>query len=270
MKVQIDSLAYTNRLRSLPPGQKLSFASILFILSAIAHPLVQVLIAIWMSIWTVIYAGIPARTYFKLVYAAIFFWLTSLPALVINITELISYNLIQKDAIAGLSIGSYYLYLSHHGIFQAASIFTRALASLSCLYFLMLTVPFSEILQTLRRIGCPLLITEILLLMYRFTFVLLNTANEIWIAQTVRGGYSNFSTSMKSLALLIGQLLKRTFDSYHQVLLSLRSRGFTGELQVWHSYSYRQSYRYLIEATIGCISLIILDFFENGRIFTRI
>jgi cobalt/nickel transport system permease protein len=270
MKIQIDSLAYTNRLRWLPPQQKLSFAGLLLIISAVSHPLVQILISAWMSIWTVTYAGIPAKTYFKLVYAAIFFWLTSLPALVINATDLAHLSLITNDSIGGLNIGSYYLYVSHHGIIQAGAIFTRAIASLSCLYFIMLTVPFSELLQTLRNIGCPVLITEILLLMYRFIFVLLNTANEIWIAQKVRGGYRNFSTSMKSLALLIGQLLKRTLENYRQVLLSLKSRGFTGELKVWHSYRYQQSNRYLIEAITGSIFLITLEWFENGRIFTGV
>lgn len=270
MKIQIDTIAYTNRLRWLPPEQKLLFAAILLLISLLAHPLVQVLIATWISVWTVIYAGIPAKIYVKLIYVAVLFWLTSLPALVINIVDIVHMHLVTNDSVAGLRVNSYYVYISHHGTEQGLTILTRALASLSCLYFVMLTIPFTELLQTLRRIGVPALLTELLLLMYRFIFVLLNTAVELWTAQQARGGYRTLTIGMKSLALLIGQLLKRTIDSYRQVSLSLEARGFRGELRVWHPHRYHQSKRYAIEAILGCAVLIGLECWQYAGMVTRI
>jgi cobalt/nickel transport system permease protein len=271
MKIQIDTLAYTNRLRWLAPEQKLLFAIALLIIAAFAHPAVQILIALWVSIWIVVYAKIPAKTYFGLVYVASLFWLTSLPALVINGVNLANLDLVQQDSIFGLTIGSYYVYISSHGIEQGMAILTRAIASLCCLYFIMLTIPFTELLQTLRRVGFPVLLTELLLLMYRFIFVLLNTAAELWTAQQSRGGYRTFATGMKSLALLIGQLLKRTLENYRQVSLSLESRGFGGEFRVWHPYRYHHSKRYAIEAIFGCAILIALEWsYHNAGMVTRI
>jgi cobalt/nickel transport system permease protein len=270
MRIQIDTLAYTNRLRWLPPEQKLVFATVLLLLTTFAHPFIQVLIAVWISFWTVMYAGIPAKTYLKLVYVASLFWLTSLPALVINGVDISHIHLVPNDSVAGLTFGSYYVYISHKGIEQGLTILTRAIASLSCLYFVMLTIPFSELLQTLRRIGVPVLITELLLLMYRFIFVLLNTTAELWTAQQSRGGYRTFRTGMKSLALLIGQLLKRTIENYRQVSLSLAARGFNGELRVWHPHRYHTSKRYAIEAIVGCVVLIGLEFWQHAGMVTRI
>ena len=63
MKMQIDTLAYTNKLRRLAPEQKLLFAIALLIITAFAHPVVQILIAVWVSIWTIFYAGIPTKIY---------------------------------------------------------------------------------------------------------------------------------------------------------------------------------------------------------------
>jgi cobalt/nickel transport system permease protein len=269
MKIQIDTLAYTNRLRWLPPEQKLLFATTLLIITAFAHPQVQVLIAVWISVWTVIYAGIPAKTYLKLVYLATLFWLTSLPALVINGVNS-QVHLVPNDSVAGLTLGSYYVYISHSGIEQGLTILSRAIASLACLYFVMLTIPFTELLQTLRRIGVPVLLTELLLLMYRFIFVLLNSATELWTAQQARGGYRTFSTGMKSLALLIGQLLKRTIENYRQVSLSLAARGLSGELRVWHPHRYHQSKRYAIEAIVGCAVLIGLELWKYAGMVTRV
>ncbi|MBD2347146.1 cobalt ECF transporter T component CbiQ [Anabaena subtropica] len=259
MTLQIDTLAYTNKLRRLAPEQKLLFAIALLIITAFAHPQVRLLIAVWMGIWTVFYAGIPAKIYLKLVYIAIFFWITSLPALVINSVTISQINLVQDDAVYGVNVGFYYLYISHHGIEQAWQILTRAIASISCLYFVMFTIPFTDLLQTLRRCGFPVLITDLLLLMYRFIFVLLNTASELWTAQQARSGYSSFGISMKSLSLLISQLFQRTLEKYQQVSLSLASRGFNGEFQVWHPRRYYLSKRYAIEAILGCLILIELE-----------
>ncbi|BDA73895.1 Cobalt transport protein [Calothrix sp. PCC 7716] len=270
MKIQIDQLAYTNRLRWLPPEHKLTFATTLFLITFFSHPTVQILIAVWMSIWIVIYAGISAKVYLKLLYVALFFWLTSLFALVFNIVASDSVANIQNDALAGLTIGFFHIYISFNGILQGLSILTRALASLSCLYFVMLTIPFSELLEVLRRIGLPELLCEILLLMYRFIFVLLNTASQLWTAQQARFGYRTFNTSIKSLGLLVGQLFKRTLENYRQVSLSLESRGFNGQFRVWHPYRYRPSKRYAIEAIIGSTILLGLELLNHARIYTRV
>ncbi|HLO83814.1 MAG TPA: cobalt ECF transporter T component CbiQ [Nostocaceae cyanobacterium] len=259
MNIQIDTLAYTNRLRFLAPQQKLLLASVLLIIAAFAHPPTQILITIWMSIWIVIYAGIPAKIYLRLIYIASLFWLTSLPALVINGVEFTHRLMLENDAILGLKIGAYFLYISKHGVEQSLGILSRAIASLSCLYFIMLTIPFTELLQIFRNLGFPALLTDLLLLIYRFIFILLNTANELWTAQNSRNGYRDFKISLNSLSLLIGQLFKRTLINYQQISLTLASRGFNGEFQVWHSQRYNLSKRYTIEAIFGCTILIILE-----------
>ncbi|MFM7407708.1 MAG: cobalt ECF transporter T component CbiQ [Cuspidothrix sp.] len=259
MSLQLDTLAYTNQLRKLPPEHKLIFAFTTLMISLFSHPLVQILISLWMTIWTVIYAKIPVGVYLRLLIFTIFFCLASLPALMVNGVTNTNLQLIQLDSLYGLKFGQFYLYISHHGTMQAWQIFTRALASTSCLYFLMLTVPFTEILQTLRWLKFPELLTDLLLLMYRFIFILLKTAHELWIAQNSRGGYRNWHTSMKSLAILIGQLLHRTLQQYSQFSLGLQARGFAGELRFWHPHRYHPSLRYTIEAICGCLLLIGLE-----------
>ncbi|MEH2051270.1 cobalt ECF transporter T component CbiQ [Nostoc sp.] len=270
MSLQIDTLAYTNRLRRLPPEHKLIFAFTTLTISLATHPLVQILIALWMGVWTVIYARIPAGVYFRLLMFTIVFCLTSLPALMVNGVAITDLQSVKLDSWYGLTLGHFYIYISHSGSIQALGILTRALASVSCLYFLMLTVPFTETLQTLRYLGFPVLLTDLLLLMYRFIFILLNTADELWTAQNSRGGYRTWRSGMKSLALLIGQLLQRTLQKYSQFSLGLQARGFVSEFRVWHPRRYRPQARYIIEAICGCVGLIVLDFWRNAGIFTRI
>jgi len=256
--VQIDTIAHTNRLRHLPPQHKLLFAIVLLLTTYCSPIPIQLAITIWISVWTVIYAGVPLSLYLKLFLITVTFWLSSLPALVLSGVGLAQLSTVKADVWQGLTLGNYYLYLSHQGIQQAEAIGMRALAATACVYFVMLTVPFSEILDLLKRIGCPVLLTDLLMLMYRFIFVLLQTAGELWTAQQVRGGYSTPQRWFKSLGLLIGQLLRRTLENYRQVSLTLESRGFTGDFRVCHSRRYQPSKRYSLEALFGCTVLVVL------------
>ncbi len=260
MSHQIDSLAYTNRLRSLPPSHKLSFAIALLILSLISHPIGQMLISFWLILWIVVYAGIPANIYFRFLSLPLGFWLTSVPAFVINGVSLEAIQSVQSDVWQGwnMVIGNFYLYVSQTGLQQVGLLFTRALATTSSMFFILLTTPFTEVLQILRALRCPPLLVELMMMMYRFIFTLLAIADELWTAQNSRCGYRTWRRGMSSLGILIGQLLQRSLLCYRQVSLSMASRGFNGELLVWRSYSYRSSWRYIIEALFGCVALILI------------
>ena len=131
MNHQIDSLAYTNRLRGLPPTHKLSFAIALLILSLVSGAVVQLSVALWLAVWTVIYAGIPGKLYLRLLSLPLVFLLTSLPALAVGGIQLNQIPAIQWDIWQGwgISTGTFYLYVSRTGIHQVSLLFARTLAS---------------------------------------------------------------------------------------------------------------------------------------------
>lgn len=261
MSHQIDSLAYSNRLRWLPPDQKVCFAIALLLLSLLSSPLVQGLISLWLAVWIVVYAGISATLYLRLLILPMGFWLMSLPAFVVSGIALDQQQAMQWDVWQGWGIGAghVYWYVSQTGLHQSGLLFARALASTSCMYFILLTTPFTEILQILRTLHCPPLLTELLLLMYRFIFSLMAIADELWIAQNSRCGYRTWQRGMQSLGILIGQLLQRTVENYRQVSLSLASRGFDGTLRVWQARPHKASRRYTLEAVAGCTLLLTLS-----------
>jgi cobalt/nickel transport system permease protein len=256
----IDSLSHNNQLRLLPPHHKLLFALVVLLMALVVPTPLQILIALWMSVWIVVYAGIPGGIYLQLLSVAMGFWVTSVPAFLIAGVNVSQRLLIQHDALFGLTLGSFYLYLSHDGFVQAALVFPRTIATVSCLYFVLFTTPFTELLQVLRRVGCPVILTELLLLMYRFVFILLSTAGELWVAQKSRNGYRSRERWIYSLSLLISQLFYKTMEHYRQFVLSTAARGFNGAFRVWCSQDYRPSKRYSVEAIGGCVVLIVLSF----------
>lgn len=262
MHHQIDSLAHTNQLRSLAPEHKLGFAIALFLLGYLAPAHVQGLMVIWLFVWVVKYAQIPAQTYLKLLSLSTSFLILSLPALVINIGTVENLTVFEPDVVWGIPLGSIYLYLSQQGVDQARVVFVRAIALTSCLYFILLTVPMFEIIRVLNRLGCPVMITELMSLMYRFIFILTDTASELLTAQQSRMGYGTWRKGMRSLSILVGQLLQRTLHNYRQLALGLAARGYTGELRVWHRRRYKSNRRYITEAIAGYFLLLTFTGFH--------
>lgn len=256
MHHQIDSLAYTNSLRSLPPAQKVSFAIALFGLGYIAPMPIQGAIALWLAVWTVGYARIPVKIYGQLLAVPMSFLLISLPAIVLAISW--QSRPPQADILWEVSWGHLVLYCSRQGWTQASQVFVRAIALTSCLYFLLLTVPFSDLVSILRRWGCPTLLMELMVLMYRFIFVLTETAVELLTAQQSRLGYRTWRVGIRSLSVLVGQLLERTLVNYQQIRLGLMARGYTGEFRVLPTRRYCTQWRYVTEAIAGYCSLLFL------------
>lgn len=265
MHYQIDSLAYTNQLRSLPPEHKLGFAIALFLLGYLAPMHVQLLMVLWLFVWLIKYAQIPASIYLRLLLLPVSFLTLSLPALLISIGTVSSLESFETDVIWGIAIEPIYLYLSQQGLEQARVVFARAIALTSCLYFILLTVPLFEILRILKQLGCSPLVTELMGLMYRFISLLTATASELLTAQQARMGYGTWRMGMRSFSLLVGQLLQRTLENYRQLSLGLASRGYTGELRVWHRRRYKFSRRYATEAIAGYLFLLSLTGWHHWR-----
>ncbi|MCY7368840.1 MAG: cobalt ECF transporter T component CbiQ [Chamaesiphon sp.] len=260
MHIQLDTLAYSNRLRHLPPSQKLWFVLIVLLLALITHYPVQILIFIWMSCWSVVYAGIPWRIYGSVILGVMTFLVTSMPALAIEYAGNITPT-IQADALWHIGAWGGQIYLSRQGSIQAIEVLIRSLASTSALFFIVLTIPAIDLATTAQKVGCPQILVELALLVYRFIFLLADTAQKIVTAQISRGGYRLQRLRIHSLNLLVRQLIQRTASRYQQLILGVTARGFQQEFRFWQPQSYEYSPRYARESIIGCVALIVVEIF---------
>ena len=256
MQIQLDTLAYSNRLRQLPPSQKLWFALTVLLLALITHYPVQTFIFVWMSCWSVVYAGIPWRIYSSMILGIMTFLITSMPALAIEYAGTISPE-IQSDILLQVAAWGGHIYLSRQGSIQAIAVVIRSLAGTSALFFIVLTIPAIDLATTAQKIGCPQILIELALLLYRLIFLLADTAQKIVTAQISRSGYRTQRLRLNSLNLLVRQLIQRTASRYQQLTLGITARGFQQEFRFWQPQSYEYSPRYARESIIGCVLLII-------------
>jgi cobalt/nickel transport system permease protein len=125
-----------------------------------------------------------------------------------------------------------HLGVSHAGMQQAAHLFFQSTGAVSCLYFLSLSTPMVDLLAVLRRLKVPKLMLELVALIYRFIFVLLETADTIHTAQISRLGYTNLTSAYRSIAALASTLFIRAYQRSDELYTALEARGYDGDLSV--------------------------------------
>ena len=122
--------------------------------------------------------------------------------------------------------------LAPGGLTAAAGLVARSFAALTCLLFLALTTPATDLIAGLRRVGLPGEIAEIALLMYRFLFLVGDTAMAMDAAQAARLGHAGARRRLRSLGLLIANLLPRALGQARRLEIGLAARGWNGEMRV--------------------------------------
>ena len=89
----------------------------------------------------------------------------------------------------------------------AAALLLKALGAVSAMYLLALTTTASELIGVLRRAHLPPLLCELMYLIYRFIFVLLDTHERMHTAADARLGWRDFRTACRSFGGVAGNLL---------------------------------------------------------------
>lgn len=249
--ISIDKLAYASELRHANPMEKFLFSMITMLLCiALNKILVSLIILLIMVSFTILKGKIPVKIYFKLMLLPISFLIMGIVTIAINILDNNS-NALFSFSILNLTFG-----VTSNSLLTAANIFFKALSSVSCLYFLTLTTPIFEILIVLRRCKVPKLFVELMSLIYRFIFVLLDTANMIFISQSCRLGYSSIKTGYKSMGKLITSLFISSYKRSQDMYTSMESRCYDGEINLIE-YEYRISYKNVV--LIAVLEIILVS-----------
>ncbi|MCL6634737.1 MAG: cobalt ECF transporter T component CbiQ [Peptococcaceae bacterium] len=223
----IDQYAYSNRLRSVHPGEKFAFAvSTMAICLALPSVAASLAVVLLMAGAAVLRAGIPGRVYLKLMTLPLSFLLVGVAAVAVSVTSEPG-AAVHGVTVRGLTVG-----VTARDLGVAAGLFCRSLGAVSCLYFLSLTTPMVEIIPVLRGLKVPALFIELMGLVYRFIFVVMDTAAKMYTAQSSRWGYASLKTSFHSLGQLVSNLFIKSHHRSQALYTALMSRCYNGDLNV--------------------------------------
>lgn len=111
-------------------------------------------------------------------------------------------------------------------------IVSRLLAAFSVFLFVGFSVPLEKLAATLRTLGVPATLVELLLCSYRYIFVLIDRALVVRDAQMIRGGYAGMRRGVASLGVLSAMILERGIDQAVRTSEAMRMRGYDGTIRV--------------------------------------
>ncbi|WP_053955478.1 cobalt ECF transporter T component CbiQ [Inediibacterium massiliense] len=236
--ISIDKLAYTSTLRRVNPLEKFIFVlSTMMICLICNHMIVSIAVLFTMSFMTVVRGKINFKLYLKFMSIPLAFLIIGIISIALNMGY--SKDFLFSFGVLGLQFGC-----TKESIGLAVNILLKSFACVSGLYFLSFTTPMIELLSVLKKLKFPSLLIELMSLIYRFIFVLLETVNMIYIAQDSRLGYVDFKSSYYSLGKLITSLFVTSYKKAQDLYISLEARGYDGEIHVIEN-TYSISYKNL-------------------------
>ena len=125
----------------------------------------------------------------------IVFLIVGTGAIIVNVSEA------PLDAFA-FSVGKWYITGSREGVQQGTGLVRNCALRGILPVFLSLNTVMTDILGACRKLHLPSLLIELMLLIYRFIFVLSETAHSITISQQSRLGSRDMKTRIRSFGAM--------------------------------------------------------------------
>jgi cobalt/nickel transport system permease protein len=121
--------------------------------------------------------------------------------------------------------------ISEYGLRSAIFLLLRSEVSITLSFLLVMTTPWMHVLKSMRVIGIPTLVVVILGMTYRYIFLMLQSASDMFEARQSRMiGKLPDKEARRLAAATVGVLLSKSFQLGNDVFLAMQSRGYRGEV----------------------------------------
>ena len=235
MERKIDSYAYKSKLRKINPAFKVIFAFLTLLICIIADNIyVSLAIIVSMGFITIFKGGIKFHEYMSLMSIPLVFMILGSIAIAfgVSMSPIGDYN---------LHLCGFYLYTSDENIMKTIEIVIKAFGAISAMYMMTLSTNISEIISVLRKAHIPKIIIELMSMIYRFIFILIDVQCKI----------SCYSFGSTASNLLIVSLKKA--NTYYN---AMESRCYNGDMLFLEEEKKVKT----IHVVLACIYFSILIF----------
>lgn len=228
----IDEMAYKSPLRAWPPVGKLLLVLALLLGSLLSPtPLVPLIV---LAIGLVLLnrsCGLRLPNIMALACIETVFMLFISVAI---ITLMMPGEAIWQANMAGIPLvgagaAGITLHVSREGANLAFLLFTRALAGFAILLFFASSTPIPHLFLAMRQIGLPNFLAELVVLVYRYSFMLLEQMQQMATAADCRLGFRGLRQSLRTTGKLTAGLFGRSMDFAERAQAALLCRNFRGE-----------------------------------------
>ncbi len=247
--LDIDAMAYNSKMRSWNAGFKVLLAIISLILCiAFNNIYVSIATILMMGYLTVVIGELEFDHYISMMTIPIVFMVVG------AITIAIGYSLKPIGQYNLHVFNLFYIYWSQKSLIQAAVLILKALGAVSALYMMTLTTPLTELVSVLRKAHMPKLIVELMNMIYRYIFIMLETYSRLKNSAESRLGYCDFRTSCYSFGQIASNLFVITLKKGNAYYNALEARCYNGELNFLEDVKPVKSW----QIVMGIVFVILL------------
>lgn len=253
----IDEYAYSSKLKNWNSSLKVLCSFIIMILSICSqNVIVPILIAVSAGVITVYNGKIHTREYLSLMCIPLVFLIMT------SIAIMLDFNF----------SGGFSVKVLPENVYRAVHISCRAIGAVSAMYLMSLSTPVTEIIAVLGKLKLPFFIIELMNLMYKYIFILLDSQAKMKNSAAARLGYCNFRTSLKTFGLICGNLfavsLRRASDYYN----AIESRCSGGKIKFMcqkKTIKSKQVIFFVVYVILIILSEILLDTILKGTFYEQ-
>ncbi|MBS4749705.1 cobalt ECF transporter T component CbiQ [Granulicatella sp. zg-ZJ] len=196
----LDKYAHENRLKHVSPEKKLCIYIGLLLLSFSGIAWVQLAVIGVIAPITVYIARVKWTVYAK--------WqLVIIPFIFISLlTFVLTYGKNMHTFVFSIPAFHGYIGMTEKSIRLALEILLRVYSSCVSTYFFVLTVPFSQLIQLMKKCKVPTFLLDIIVLMYRFIFLVLYEFITMRDTLDLKFSFKGFKNNYRAWGILCNTL----------------------------------------------------------------
>ncbi|HAZ06433.1 MAG TPA: cobalt ECF transporter T component CbiQ, partial [Acetobacterium sp.] len=172
---------------------------------------------------TVVKGGLPLGAYLSVLMIPLTFIILGTVAIGIDFSS-------QPIGQFNLYLGFGYLYTSIAKLKEMVFLMMKVFGAISAMIMMTLSTPSSEIIGVLRKAHVPKLIIELMNLIYRYIFILLDVFNNMRNSADSRQGYCDFKTSCQTFGNVASNMLVLSLKKANAYYTAMEARGYEGDL----------------------------------------
>jgi cobalt/nickel transport system permease protein len=219
--LQAESLANANGLlQRIDPRVKVIGSFSLIVSAAMARNIETILGLLVVALAAARLSGIPIKTLGARIWLGVFLFTGAIVLPAIFITE---GRVIARVPVVGWPVTA-------QGVRAAVYLLSRVETAATIAMLLVLSTTWPHLLKALRVLGVPALVVVVLSMSYRYSFLMLRTAHEMFESRRSRMvGRLGGAERRRLAASNAGVLLAKTVGLGNEVYLAMVSRGFQGD-----------------------------------------
>lgn len=217
-------------LQKIDPRVKIVGLFALILAATAARNFFSIVLIFAAAVLLAVFSGVPIKILATRAWLSAFFFtgLIALPIIFITPGE------------ALLRLPFLNLTVTAQGLTSAVYLISRVETTVTLSLLLILCTLWTHVLKALRVLRVPVVFVVILGMTYRYIFVMLETARNMFEARQSRlVGALNQAESRRIAAASVGVLLTKSFYLNSEVYLAMQSRGFRGEVYTLDEFAMR-------------------------------